>query len=118
LFIEVREDATWPLIYIKMETTYNRINGEFLGYPDCCIKAFGDVAVNYSSRPVIVQSSACNGFLPCEEHAMQIAQKRITREELVNPNRKCSVPFKDVHTEQEQKTIHVELEENRYGISG
>ncbi len=76
-----------------MEKTYNRINGEFLGYPECCIKAFGDMAIPLFQRPQGVRAAVVNGFVPCEHHANELNAGRITPEELINPNRQCSIPF-------------------------
>lgn len=78
-----------------MENTLNGTYGRFLGYPDCCIKAFGDpVRVYFRSRPTVVQEQFRNGFLPCADCATKLADGSITHEELINPRRKCSVPFK------------------------
>lgn len=93
-----------------MEQTCNRIYGEYLGYPSCCIKAFGDRAIPFVFRPKIVQEMTLNGFLPCEKHAMELRLGRITYDELINPHRKCSIPFKtENNTVEEYKIIGDEL---------
>lgn len=99
-----------------MELTYNRINGEYLGYPSCCIEAFGDVAIPFFLRDKLTQEMAKDGFLPCPTCAQKLILETTTYEELINPNRKCSIPFKPdafttadkVQIEKELDALHVE----------
>lgn len=93
-----------------IHTTYNFTYGKFFGYPQCCIEAFGDIAIPYFLRSEVSQSAACNGFLPCERCGEKLLNKRITYEELINLNRKCSVPFKLIHTSEEECQIKKEFQ--------
>lgn len=90
--------------------THNLIIGKFLGYPDCCIKAFGDVAIPFVFRPENVKRATRNGFLPCPKHALMLLNKEITYNELINVNRKCSVPFKEKPTVREDEQIDMEID--------
>jgi len=95
-----------------METTYNRVYGEFLGYPECCIKAFGNQAIPHLLRSPEVKEATFNGFVPCQEHAVALNTYTLTREKLVkqiNARRKCTVKFKIRHTQAEQDKISDEL---------
>lgn len=99
-------------IHLKImaeERTFNRIIGEFLGYPTCCIETFGDSPVFYWQRPLLVQEMSCNGFIPCPKCAEKLADNTISYEDLINPRRKCSVPFKKKHSYEENKTIDSEI---------
>ena len=90
----------------------NYRNGIFLGYPECCIKAFGDVAVFASQRPLLVRQQMFNGFIPCPDHAIGLEYNPESKEDFIahiNENRKCSVPFKQEHTREEQETIDKEI---------
>ena len=94
-----------------MEKTYNRIYGEYLGYPDCCIKAFGDVAIFFTSRPMNVQLANKCGFVPCSKHANMLLNGEITYDKLINTSkRKCSVPFKEEFSNVERMQIMIELD--------
>lgn len=93
-----------------MSTTNNRNYGEYLGYPSCCIEFFGDVAVPYYERPSISIKMARNGYIPCPECAQKLQDNKISYEALINPNRKCSVPFSTTLTGQQMAQITQELQ--------
>jgi hypothetical protein len=79
----------------------NEPTGKALGYPDCCIKAFGDNAPELMTgkppKEVIQRYNAgCingvfTGFIPCIEHAKQIIHGKIKLTELIK-NRKEDLP--------------------------
>lgn len=94
-----------------METTLNRTYGEFFGYPSCCITAFGDIAIPFFKRPAISRAAKMNGFIPCPNCAVKLKTKQVTYQELINPNRKCSIPFKEEYTDEEELQIQRELQE-------
>jgi len=96
-----------------MSTTNNFNFGKFLGYPDCCIEAFGDVAIPFVLRPQLTQMMTVNGFLPCVSCAEKLFNKETTYDELINPNRKCSIPFKEETTVAEDDIIGQELDQIR-----
>lgn len=89
--------------------TYNQIYGEYLGYPQCCIKAFGDVAIPYFMRPQIVQENTFNGFVPCIAHCEMAYRDKQGLIALINQNRKCSVPFSEMVSFEDDLQIQVEL---------
>lgn len=88
-----------------METTNNRLYGEFLGYPPCCIAHFGDPAIPFFQRPELTRRFTLNGFLPCEKCAQKLQQGTIDYHQLINLNRKCSVPFQELHTPEQDAKI-------------
>ena len=84
--------------------------GRFLGYPPCCIEAFGVVAVFFKDRPTIVQQAAKNNYIPCMECAIRLLADEETYNTLINKNRHCSIPFKEEHTKSEAETIDLEID--------
>jgi hypothetical protein len=96
-----------------IKTTNNYNFGKFLGYPKCCIEAFGDVAIPFVMRPTLTQMMTVNGFFPYVSCAEKLFNKEITYNELINPNRKCSVPFTETPTPQEDQIIGKELDQIR-----
>jgi hypothetical protein len=68
------------------------ITGRFFGYPDCCIKAFLDQVQTTVTSQGIRAEAAYEGFIPCEEHAMQIIKSQYTHADLIQ-NRICTQPF-------------------------
>ena len=87
----------------------NRIYGEYLGYPPCCIKEFGDVAIPAFMKPAITVEMAVNGFLPCPACAQCLKDGEVTYDELINPNRMCTIPFVLRPTQGQDKQIGIEL---------
>lgn len=81
----------------------NEPSGKAFGYPDCCIKAFGDqppelMTGNPTKEDKQRYRAACingefTGFIPCIEHAKQILQGKITLESLIKNRRKDLPPF-------------------------
>ncbi len=94
-----------------MPLTYNQTYGKFFGYPDCCIKSFGEIAILFLLRPTEVKQATLNGFVPCLACAKKLIAKQITYEELINPNRRCTIPFKPLHITQERLQIDNELDQ-------
>lgn len=92
-----------------MEKTMNSIYGKFLGYPECCIEEFGDVAIPFLFRMEITKKASVNGFLPCPSCAQKLLDGKVSYEELINPNRRCSVPFKIKPTPEDDEKINEEL---------
>jgi hypothetical protein len=92
-----------------MQQTNNQLYGRYLGYPDCCIEAFGDVAIPFILRPEISRQASFEGFLPCPSCAKKLLAGDITYNELINPNRKCSVPF-GLHNHEQKLQISKELD--------
>ena len=68
--------------------------GEFFGYPECCVKSFIKF-VNGKGKRTCIQNitSHPEGFVPCNLHAKQIFRGDITLKHLIQ-NRICSVDFK------------------------
>jgi len=94
----------------KDHITRNAMYGDYLGYPKCCIENFGDIAIPFVMRHPDTQAAAKNGFLPCPAHAKQLLNKEVTYTELINPNRKCTVPFKVNMTHEERVQVSAELD--------
>ena len=74
-------------------------NGEYFGYPQCCIDAYasavhsGGHLPSYTSRPKEQIDASEHGFIPCLTHAKQILANEITLAELILPSRQHSRPF-------------------------
>ena len=81
-----------------MAEDYYKQMGAYYGYPECCVKSFysatrGFTVISHSERSDAQQKTSKNGFIPCEYHAGQILQKKITIEDLISPSRQCQRPF-------------------------
>ena len=74
--------------------------GQYFGYPTCCIESF---LFNVATVQVTgglhrlhnedqIKAADNTGFVPCAEHVKQIAEGKITLEELIT-DRKCPTPF-------------------------
>lgn len=97
--------------YLKGGQTYNNLYGVFLGYPDCCIQSFGDIAIPYFMRPQLTKDASKQGFLPCESCAKKLLNNEITYDELINPNRMSNVPFTtEDYNEESEITVRQELD--------
>lgn len=72
-----------------------KTNGEYYGYPKCCIDAF---LKGESNKDEEINKNY--GFLPCQEHAKQIKEGKTTLEELIT-NRKHYKAFPDGREETE-----------------
>lgn len=78
-----------------MATEHLLHNGNYYGYPLCCIKAFIEQFPNkFANCTEIQQKAARNGFVPCVKHAEQIVEGKLKVEELILPTRKHPRPFK------------------------
>lgn len=82
--------------------------GEYLGYPQCCIKAF-ELLVPFNLRPALVQEMALNGYVPCEKCASDLKLGIVDYDTLINKFRKCSIPFSSKHCILDKLTIEHEL---------
>lgn len=82
----------------------NEPSGKILGYPDCCIKAFGDDAPEIMARTRPTKEhqqrykAACingefTGFIPCIEHAKQILAGKIQLADLIKNRDENLPPF-------------------------
>lgn len=78
----------------------NLPTGQALGYPECCIRAFGDNPPQLMrGKPTKDEKrrykAGCingvfTGFIPCAEHAKKIIQKEITLESLIDKDKRLS----------------------------
>jgi len=67
--------------------------GEFFGYPKCCVKSFVKYVTGKGKRTRIQSSTAHpEGFVPCEPHAKRIHRGEINVKEIIQ-NRVCTVGF-------------------------
>lgn len=73
----------------------NLPSGQILGYPECCIREFGNQPPELLKRTKPTKDdkrrykAGCingefTGFIPCLEHAKQIAQGKITLQSLID----------------------------------
>jgi hypothetical protein len=80
----------------------NEPSGKMCGYPDCCIREFGnDSPESLKKRTktkddVMRYNAGCvngkfTGFIPCKEHAKQIISGKITLASLIK-NRDINLP--------------------------
>ena len=69
-----------------------RNNGEYFGYPKCCIDYF--ILGKYKSEELILllEKIDSKGFLPCPSHCLKILNNEIIIESLIQ-NRKHNKPF-------------------------
>jgi hypothetical protein len=84
------------------------ILGEYLGYPNCCIKEF-EKGEPYFTKPELIQQMTVNGYVPCIRCASDLSLGIISYDELINKYRECTIPFKIQHTEDEKNIIDKEL---------
>ena len=88
-----------------MATDHLLHNGNYYGYPECCVANFIEYfTMKFDIRfpeqkqkcntrlPEQIQA-AKNGFVPCPEHARQILEKKLKIEDLILPTRKESRAF-------------------------
>ena len=82
----------------KLKEEWYQINlpiGQMLGYPECCIKKFGDYPpelLKYNKPTKDDKrryTASCingkfSGFIPCSEHSKQIVQGKIKLEDLID----------------------------------
>jgi hypothetical protein len=66
--------------------------GEYFGYPKCCVKAFIRRISGKGTKDVQLQAARA-GFIPCAKHADLILKNEVEMEDLVQKKRICSVPF-------------------------
>lgn len=69
--------------------------GKYFGYPKCCIKEFCLLdPINRTEHQKDRNIHKSYGFIPCAKHAKQIADGKITLEDLIQ-NRKCKTAYPD-----------------------
>lgn len=71
-------------------------NGDYFGYPPCCIKAFHVMLIKEVKFAQISKERQCvtkKGFIPCQACAEQILRGEKTIEQLILPSRICPRPF-------------------------
>ena len=84
--------------------------GEFFGYPKCCVHSF----INYMSgkgkrTPLQNKTSHPEGFIPCHKHATQIHMGEITVIDIIQVKKRiCSIPF----TCKKTCKYYIEIEKN------
>ena len=67
--------------------------GEFFGYPKCCVKSFIKYLTGKGKRSCIQNiTSHPEGFVPCEKHARKIHRGEINVKDIIL-NRVCTVEF-------------------------
>lgn len=74
-------------------------NGNYFGYPKCCINSFVYPIKKYgyiilwSDRSELQKKVSKNGFIPCKKHAKMILEGKLKIEDLILPTRKHEKPF-------------------------
>lgn len=97
-------------------------NGEYYGYPKCCIKEFIkdlDKGLNLVNRKNRIKAGK-NGFIPCRRHAALINNNKIKISSLIT-NRLCTTSFdnKDIRIENKSnnhKNIIKNIIDNKYDL--
>jgi hypothetical protein len=81
---------------ILSEKEFNNIckkQGEYFGYPSCCVKSFIRFVTRKGKRyPIQDKNSHPEGFVPCLKHARLLEKKMVTIKELIQ-NRISKVEF-------------------------
>lgn len=63
---------------VKSASTISKKQGEYFGYPKCCIKSFiGFISGKKERDPIQIQAAHPEGFVPCKTHAKQILKKKV-----------------------------------------
>jgi hypothetical protein len=63
---------------VKSAAYISQKQGDYFGYPKCCIKSFiGFINGKKKRDPIQNQASHPEGFVPCVKHAKQIIQKKV-----------------------------------------
>ena len=84
--------------------------GEYFGYPKCCVRSFLRYMSGTSKRdPIQVQASHPEGFVPCKMHAKVILTKKVKVMDLLE-NR---VSLKEFQQSNYQGDFVAALEENQ-----
>lgn len=76
---------------MEKQNTIIKKQGEFFGYPTCCVKAFLRRVSGKKTRDEQLQAARA-GFIPCFKHANKILKGEISLDNIIE-NRICSVPF-------------------------
>jgi hypothetical protein len=66
--------------------------GEFFGYPKCCVKAFLRRISGKKTKDNQLKAAHA-GFIPCAKHADLILSNELEIGDLVKKKRICSLPF-------------------------
>jgi hypothetical protein len=82
-----------PLLTIEEANYIRKKQGEYFGYPSCCVKSFITFVNGKGKRyPIQNKNSHPEGFVPCWKHAKLLDKKKITMRDLIQ-NRVCSLTF-------------------------
>lgn len=95
----------------------NRILGNYYGYPSCCTDQFCTEGIMHPltfrllDRDNRTEASKGLGFMPCDKHAKQILDGKITLESLIdNKKRKCPSPFPTLNSRKLDKHLQDHLD--------
>jgi len=70
--------------------------GEFFGYPKCCVNSFVKYMSGKGKRTELQnKTSLPEGFIPCNKHAKQISMKQIDICVIIQSQRVCTIDFKE-----------------------
>lgn len=76
-----------------MATEHLVQNGNYYGYPPCCIESFVQNFLQHCQTDKQVKAGKYTGFIPCVKHAEEILEGKIKLEDLILSTRKHSKPF-------------------------
>ena len=76
---------------MERQKTIIKKQGEFFGYPKCCVKAFLRRVSGKKTKDKQLQVARA-GFIPCAKHADKILKGETILENVIE-NRVCSIPF-------------------------
>jgi len=76
---------------MERQHTIIKRQGEFFGYPKCCVKAFLLRVSGKKTKDKQLEAARA-GFIPCAKHADKILKGEISLDNVIE-NRVCSVPF-------------------------
>lgn len=90
---------TSPSLVIVTEKEANHIRlkqGEFFGYPKCCVNSFIKYLSGKGKRTQLQYTTAHpEGFVPCHKHAKQIHKGEIGIKDIIQKHKRvCSIEFK------------------------
>lgn len=76
---------------MERQTVIIKRQGEFFGYPKCCVKAFLRRVSGKKTKDKQLEVARA-GFIPCAKHADKILKGEISIDNVIE-KRVCSVPF-------------------------
>ena len=87
-----------PALVIVTEKEANQIlkQGEFFGYPKCCVKSFIKYMSGKGKRTQLQYiTSHPEGFVPCHKHAKQIHMGETCIKDIIQKHKRvCTIEFK------------------------